>query len=298
MNISILGHLCIDKNISEKASYISAGSPAMFLSKIFGQLPDCRTTILASYGSDFVHYKSQVEAVFYPQLPTSNKTLVYENVTIDGKRVQKACQRNNALPIPLDERAEQIIQKSDCLFIAPLLPNYPPSYIKQIYSHTHRSVLKILLPHGYYRTFDRNDTVLVREFIELQQVLPCVDVVIFSENDHPKMIEITRSLAQQYRHLLIIVTLGARGARVILQNNYIPLHTTAVSEGDIVDSVGAGDAFAAAFAYRYYQTRDITEAGRFANAIARQRLFFTPEAITIDYVKALAPMFHKTEDQR
>ena len=40
MNVFIFGHICIDDNITENAKYRSAGSPLMFMSKIFNKLPN------------------------------------------------------------------------------------------------------------------------------------------------------------------------------------------------------------------------------------------------------------------
>jgi len=154
MKITILGHVCIDKNTSENSSYTAAGSPAMFMNKIFRQLPDNQLTIIAPYGADFLEYAENGK--LYPEKPSGKNTLVYENITKGGARIQKA-------------------------------------------HHT--------------------------------------------------------------------------------KEKEIPLPTKAVPESEVVDSVGSGDIFSAGFAHRYQQTHSLEKAGRFANELARQCLFYTPSEI-------------------
>src|ERR1051326_3807780 len=100
MNILIFGQVDIDQNVSESSSYTAAGSPAMFINKIYAQFPDCKVTIIASYGSDFLDYLEGIS--IYPKTPNSSKTLVYENITQKGFRIQIAHNRNEARPVPVD----------------------------------------------------------------------------------------------------------------------------------------------------------------------------------------------------
>src|SRR5438874_2601314 len=119
MNIVILGHVCIDKNTSENASYTAAGGPAMFMSKVFRELPDCRTTIIAPYGKDFLPFAKGIN--LYPSQPTVEHTLVYENITKDKKRVQKCYNYETALPAKLNNEFKSTLKQADILYIAPLV---------------------------------------------------------------------------------------------------------------------------------------------------------------------------------
>ena len=126
MNISILGHVCIDKNTSEHTSYVAAGSPAMFMNRIYKQFPNCPTNIIASYGQDFLKYLNGIS--IFPKTPNSKKTLVYENISKKGNRLQKAYHREEAFPVAIDDNVKNILSNSDIVFVAPLLPNFPKSY--------------------------------------------------------------------------------------------------------------------------------------------------------------------------
>lgn len=280
MNITILGHVCIDKNTSENASYTAAGSPAMFMNKIYKQFPNADVTIIAPYGKDFLRYKGNTH--IYPDSPNNETTLIYENISKAGSRQQKAHNRNEALPVPIDEKSKQIIAASDIVFIAPLMPNFSADYLRQLLASAKQGTLTILLPQGYYRDFDDEDNVLVRPFIEADDILPLVDVVIVSEQDHADMLSLAQQWAKKY-NLITIVTEGEKGAVAITKDNKVMLPARMVQESEIVDSVGSGDIFSAGFSYRYKQTSDLEEAGRFANELARQCLFFTPDEIIIDY---------------
>lgn len=280
MKITIVSHVCIDKNTSEHSSYTAAGSPAMFMNKIFKQLPDNQVTIVAPYGADFLEYKS--DARLYPENPVGEKTLVYENISKAGVRLQKAHHREEASPVLADTAIKRILAYSDIVFIAPLMPNFSPEYLRNLLSHTKSSSLKVLLPQGYYRDFDREDNVRVRSFKEAGGILPLVDVVILSEQDHSDMLALAKEWVSTYR-VTAIITLGEKGAVAVTTEKEIQLPTRAVSEHEIVDSVGSGDIFSAGFSYRYQQTHDLKESGRFANELARQCLFYTSNDIKIDY---------------
>lgn len=282
MKITILGHVCIDKNTSEHSSYTAAGSPAMFMNKIFPQLPDNQVTIITPYGEDFLEHTG--DARLYPENPKGLKTLLYENITQAGVRLQKAHHREAANPVPVDTTIKKIVASSDIVFVAPLLPNFSPEYLQNVLFHTKSGTLKVLLPQGYYRDFDHEDNVRVRPFTEDDEILPLVDIVILSDQDHSDM----RSLAKEWvstHNVTAIITLGEKGAVAVTAEKETQLPTRAVPENEVVDSVGSGDIFSAGFSYRYRQTHDLKEAGRFANELAMQCLFFASNDIKIDSQK-------------
>ena len=148
--------------------------------------------------------------------------------------------------------------------------------------YTKPKTLKVLLPQGYYRDFDDEDNVRVRSFTETSGILPLIDVVILSEQDHSDMLALAKEWVSKYK-IIVIITLGEKGAVAVTTEKEIQLPTRAVLEYEVVDSVGSGDIFSAGFSYRYQQTHDVKEAGRFANELARQCLFYTTNDIKIDY---------------
>lgn len=280
MNIVILGHVCIDKNTSEHVSYTAPGSPAIFLSKIFNQLPDSSTTIISSYGTDFLPYTAKVS--LYPKEPNAKHTLIYENVTKNKKRTQKALFSEDAQPVVIDENVVRILKQADILYIAPITPNFSADYIKKVVGSITKNCIVIFSPQGYFRQFDADDTVIVREFTEADDILPLVDFVITSEQDHPHMNEVAEEWAKKF-DITVVITKGEQGADVFTKGNLTPIPTSAIAENDIVDSVGSGDIFSAGFGYWYKKTGNVSNAVTFANKLAGACLFFSSEDIRIDY---------------
>ncbi len=279
MRTEVLGHVTIDRNISEGVSYVGAGGPAVFIEKIFRQLPNCRIGIIAPYGPDLIPYLDG--STLNPKHPTSASTLVYENVSALGRRSQKALNRDEARPIPLSGDIAKTISEADILFFAPLLPNFPAQYLADVEAIAKKDSLKVLLPQGYFRDFDPENNVFPREFLEAREVLSHVDVVIVSEQDHSNMLEIAREWSKD-TNLISVVTLGEKGAVGIIDRSEVYVPVNPVSEEDIVDSVGSGDIFSAGFAYFFKQTGKLEESIRFANELARQALFYPADRIKIE----------------
>ncbi len=280
MKIAVLGQVDIDRNVSENATYTSAGSPAMYIDKIYRQFPDCEVTIVAPYGDDFSLYLNKVD--IYPKKPNNKKTLVYENVSKSGKRSQKAFNREEAQPIPVGDGLKNILNVTDICFFAPILPNFTVQYLKSVVAGLNPSALKVLLPQGFYRNFDEKNDVVVRDFAEAGEILPMIDLVFVSDQDHPDM-DKTALAWSKSNYTTIVMTAGKRGALAFQRGSKTALPTKPLREDQIVDSVGAGDVFAAGFSYRFHQTRDIKKSGDFANRLARQKLFYKADAIRIKF---------------
>lgn len=268
MKIVVVGHVCIDHNISENSAYTAAGGSAVFINKIFKQFKDCQTTIVAPYGKDFPYAKN---FTLYPPEPFAGKTLIYENIVRKNSRSQKALHCDSARPVKIDEKIKKIIQEADLLFIAPLLPNFSTEYIQQI---SDNKALKVLLPQGYFRKIDNKNKIVVRKFKEAEKILPLVNIVIVSHQDYPQMKKIAEQWAKK-NNLIAIVTLAEKGALVLTKEKETLVPTVPVLSEKIVDSIGSGDIFSAAFAYNYFQTKNSETATRFANKLARQYLFRT-----------------------
>jgi len=270
MKITIVGHVCIDNNVSEHSTYTTAGSPAMFMDKAYKRFPDVVTSIIAPYGVDFLTYTQGIN--IFPTKPIYDWTLIYENKSQGNIRSQKALNRGYAGPVPLEDKLRKIVSESDVVFFAPLTPDYSIQYISDLMNSTKANSLKILLPQGYCRSFDKNDNVIQRDFIEADSIISLFDVVIVSEKDHGEI----RSIAQKWSaKTQVIMTLGDNGSSYMYHGETVTASVEQVNTEDIIDSVGSGDIFSASFGYKYYITKDVKKSLEFANNIARQCLFLS-----------------------
>ena len=271
MIITIIGHVCIDNNISENSAYTTAGGPAIFMSKIYGKFPDVTTHVVSPYGSDFVRYIKGIN--IFPNKPTHDWTLIYENKSHGNTRNQKTFNRECAKPLPIKTELQKIISSSHILFFTPLTSDYSSQYVKNLIEHTQTNSLKILLPQGFFRSFDEQNNVIQRDFIEADAIIQLFDFVIVSEQDHQHMKSIIQNWAKKTH---VIMTLGEKGSCHMYRNelDFIPVEQ--VRYKDVIDSIGSGDIFSASFGYKYYLTKNIKKSLLFANNIAQQCLFYPP----------------------
>jgi sugar/nucleoside kinase (ribokinase family) len=277
IKILIFGHVCIDHNISEHVEYTSAGSPAMFMTKIFRGLATTLPTIISNYGKNYLKYVKGLS--IYPTRPNTKNTLVYRNIINKGKRRQYAIYLNNSSPVPLDSMLSMIISCADILIFAPLLPNFSVSYVQKLFEYAKKDTLKIMLPQGYFRDFGVKGKVITRKFAEANKIASLVDYMILSNQDCPAIFQIGKQWIRN-TETKIIVTQGARGASVMSDSQIINVPTQPVLPKDIVDSVGSGDIFSSSFAYAFYKTHNLIKSINFAHQVARKCLFYTPDQIS------------------
>lgn len=273
MKILIFGHVCIDQNKAEKSKYTSWGSPAIFMAKVFKELDVGEITIVSSYGRDYLKYLKDIST--YPVEPSTATTMIYQNLVKDHKRRQRAFNRTSK-PIEISEELEVKICEADIIIVAPILSNYSAEYIEKIFKYANKECLKVLLPQGYFRNFDKENYVIFRKFKEANTVLEYFDLVSLSEEDYPDIEKLSEKWARQ-SNVSIVMTKGENGAVIIAKSGKRKVTTTPVPQEEIVDSTGSGEIFSAALIYSYFQTRDLEKATRFANKVASEALMSTPD---------------------
>jgi fructokinase len=104
-----------------------------------------------------------------------------------------------------------------------------------------------------------------------------LDAPVNAEGQGSSMEQFCRRWSEQYGCETICVTFGERGCAVFHRGKYCEIPAFKVQ---VADTVGAGDAFAAAFVHGIGQGWDAALTGRFANAVGAlvaSRLGATPE---------------------
>lgn len=241
---------------------------SQYLQRTYGVRP----VVISNYGPDMLEYLPDVTMV--PGAPSRGKTLVYENDSHTGKRIQRCHNLKFADASEITSDVAAIIREADIVVVATLLPNYSAKYVQELLRYAKPPALKVLCPQGYFRHIAGDGLVTIREFNEALDIVPLFDLVMYSEEDYPKAFE----LAREWKHssamadTKIIVTQSAEGASIIEKNEAVHVPTTPIPHDQIVDSVGCGDTFAATVSYAYWQSQDLEAAVKEAHRAAAEKL--------------------------
>jgi len=273
-NIVIIGHVCIDHNTTENATYTNWGSTVLYIAQYFQQAHNITPTVISAYGPDMTPYATHFTLL--PKEPNRTSTLIYENDTRQIPRIWRAHNTTAATAPELTPELSEAIAQADIVIVGTLLPNYSVEYIRELLSHAKPDSLKVLCPQGYFRTVSDNGLVVPRDFTEGPQIIPLFDLVIYSEEDHPRAFAVASEWASYTNHTHIIVTEGPMGASIVTANKPIHIPTVPLSPDEIVDSVGCGDVFDATVTYSYYVHKDLDRAIRDAHKAAAAKLLAIP----------------------
>ncbi|HSX43356.1 MAG TPA: PfkB family carbohydrate kinase [Candidatus Saccharimonadales bacterium] len=268
--IVIIGHACIDTNISEHTTYEGWGSSVLYISRYYQRYEQLDPIIITSYGADLLKYLPQVRLL--PGAPNRSKTLQYENDSSSGKRTQRCFNATESAPPDLTPAMRTALQGADIVIVATLLPNYTAEYVAAALALVPARSLKVLCPQGYFRAVGGDGAVTPIDFGEAPAIIPLVDVVIYSEEDHPQAFARAQAWAEM-ADTSVVVTQGDHGASLMRKGvSVVTVPTTPIAPEDIIDSVGCGDTFAATLALTYYRVGDMASAIEAANSTAGAKL--------------------------
>lgn len=122
----------------------------------------------------------------------------------------------------------------------------------------------VLAAQGLLRTWDADGTVRPTEWVDAKQLIKDLSCVVLSEDD---IAGGTRLVEKWSRAAPIVLTFAERGCR-IYEGGTARRDLPAFTPEKIADTTGAGDTFAAAVAIALSEGRALTDACRFANAVA------------------------------
>lgn len=118
---------------------------------------------------------------------------------------------------------------------------------------------RVLAAQGLLRSFDADGTVVATPWTDYARLLPKVDAVVVSEEDHaeyPAWLPFTT----------VVVTQAERGSELHARGRTD--HVPAFAVAEVIDQTGAGDAFAASLALGLAEGLTMIEAATFASAAA------------------------------
>lgn len=118
---------------------------------------------------------------------------------------------------------------------------------------------RVLAAQGLLRSFAADGTVVATAWSEYARLLPKVDAVVVSEEDHAEE-------SAWLPYTTVVVTAAERGSD--LHTRGVTTHVRAFAVAEVIDQTGAGDAFAASLALGLAEGLPLVEAATFASAAA------------------------------
>jgi len=118
---------------------------------------------------------------------------------------------------------------------------------------------RVLAAQGLLRSFDADGTVVATPWTDYARLLPKVDAVVVSEEDHA-------AYSAWLPFTTVVVTEAERGAALHARGRTD--HVPAFAVAEVIDQTGAGDAFAASLALGLAEGLTMIEAATFASAAA------------------------------
>ena len=185
----------------------------------------------------------------------SELTTTFQNIYLDGSRQQfvKGVARPigvNDVPAPWRDAA--------VVLLGPLVGELGVD-MARLFPHS----LLAVTAQGWMRQWDGDGRVSARLWREAEEILPIVDVLLFSYEDVRHDISLVKKYASLAK--ITVVTHGRCGAVVFCEagSRWLPAY-----QAKEVDPTGAGDVFAAAYLVALSETGAPFEAARFANCTA------------------------------
>lgn len=243
----VIGHLTRDLSPSGP----QLGGTAFF-SALTAHALGLRVGMVTSWGAELpLGELRPIPVVSYP----ADQSTTFENIVTEAGRMQILHHVAPSLDyymIPETWRSASIVH------LGPVAQEVEPGLARRF-----PAALLGLTPQGWLRKWDKAGHVSSTEWPEASFMLGQAGATVISvadvDNDEGRIEEMVASSR------IIAVTEAHEGARIYWNGDVRRFRPPVVQE---VDTIGAGDIFAAAFFTRLYSTRDPWEAGRFATALA------------------------------
>ncbi len=273
----ILGNLTIDHNLTESGKGVSPGGSAFFCARTLRNL-NIPTALVSPFGKDFD--RSVLENIsLYPPSPTSLKTLIFRNILLSGSKRKQFVQNlsysgfNSIGRIP-----DSLFREKKIVMVAPILNNFTYrqiSYWKEISG----SAYFVLLAQGFFRKVLSSGRVAKRKWMGWKKMTKLFDLIVVSDEDYKGIEKMAARWGRDGR--ISIVTRAEKGC--IIYSNGKAKDISGFKVYKPVDSTGAGDIFAAAYAFMYIRTKDEVYSAVFANAAAAMSLRFSAKELQYTY---------------
>ncbi len=245
----VIGH--ITRDISDDGERL--GGSAAYAAKTAAAF-GLRVGILTSWGEDI-----DIEELSGIHIINSrmSDTTTFENKLDGDKRSQIVHQL--AAPIEI-QQLPSAWNHAKIVHFAPVIGEISPGSVRAFPEADIG-----LTPQGWLRGLENDGRVIQADWPEADFVVQSAMATVISQEDISRDADILDSMAAS--SAILAVTDAEKGAQIFNRGKVSALPANPVRE---VDSVGAGDIFAAAFFIRLHYGDNVEEAGRVANQVAAQ----------------------------
>jgi sugar/nucleoside kinase (ribokinase family) len=243
----VIGHISCDitpegPRLGGTAAYAALTARALGL----------RVGVVTAWGGEVP--LDRLDGIQVRSIPAQNST-TFENVYSPDGRKQFI---HHLAPDIIYEDIPQGWRETNIIHIGPIAGEG-----KSLLEARFSSSLMGLTPQGWLRNWDGDGRVHIGTWPGALQVLPKVGAAVISIEDVGGDEDQVEAMAEKCR--VLAVTEGASGARLYWNGDLRRFRALQVRESD---PTGAGDIFAAAFFWRFSNTRDPWTAAKFATHLA------------------------------
>ena len=169
--------------------------------------------------------------------------------------------------IPFTPEMEALAQRADAVCFGSLVQRLASrESVLRFLRATRPDALKVFdinLRQHYYSPEVLEESLKIADILKIndEEIRIVADMFGLGDDD----VSVSRALIDRYALRLVILTKGAQGSEVITVDDTLP---QPAGEAEVVDTVGAGDSFTAAFVVAYLRGASLADAQRLASDTA------------------------------
>lgn len=244
LELVAVGHVTVDR-VDGETRLGGAASYAALTGRHLG----VKTCVVTAAADEFPYWDRF--AGIHRKVLASEHTTELEHYYVRGERRQRV--HHLAEPIGGDDIDDLPLADDAAILYCPVVHE-----IKAPLTAIAPNGLSALAPQGFFRQWDDDGHITVREWEDAERSLAGVDVVCMSESDA----EVPEALAEDFPGAAFVITKGASGCRVYSGADVFDFPALPARA---VDTTGAGDVFAAALVIALRRGDIVPDAVRFAS---------------------------------
>lgn len=263
-DICCIGHITLDKVVTNKSVKHMAGGTAFYFSNAISNMPVKYQLVTALAESEMREVTNlQDKGIEVKTLPSAY-SVNFENIYADNQdhRTQRVLQKADAFSVADLEDVEATIYHLGAL----LADDMPTDLIKALFNKGNVSVDA----QGYLREVIDHDVHAI-DWADKKEALQYVDILKVNEHElevltgHSDIHEGAKILAG-WGVKEVVITLGSLGSVIYADDVFYDI--PAYRPKAVVDATGCGDTYMAGYLYKRIKGFDLQQSGEFAAAMA------------------------------